>query len=114
MACKVLEVESNTPMTISIPEVETCGAIMAGVHISVDITQAITDVGCVPPRDFGNILTFVNDASGAAMVKLRGRFVGKLETQISDAIPIVKYLRNTVYQNQRNAAVPDPLPIWPR
>jgi hypothetical protein len=113
-ACKVLEVQSNVPMSITIPEVEACGAIMAGVHISVDITQAINDVGCVPPRDFGNILTFVNQASEAALLKLRGRFVGKLETQLSQTIPVVKYLRNGVYQNQCNAEVPDPLPIWPR
>jgi hypothetical protein len=113
-ACKVLEDNQYNPMTIFIPEVEVCGAIMANVHISVDIANAINDIGCVPPRDFGNILCFVEQASSAALAKLRGAFIGNLETDINKAIPVVKYLRNSVYYNQCNASVPDPQPGWPR
>ncbi len=100
----------------SIPgDVELCGAKMANVHIHVDLSTALKEVGCIPPEDYANVLVFVNRGALRAQVKLRGKFLGVTETIASQlAAPIVKLdvkvWRNAVYEKACNAFVPDPQP----
>ena len=44
-------------------EAEMCGAAMANVHIHVDLANALREVGCISPQDYGNMLVFVNRGS---------------------------------------------------
>jgi len=94
-------------------EVEFCGARMANVHIHIDLSSALNDVGCIPPEDYANVLVFVNRGALAATVELRGKFVGVTETIASQLVAPavgldVKVWRNTVYQKMCNAVVPSP------
>jgi len=114
--CKALETASSiTPALVG--ETEFCGAAMADVHIHIDLSDAIEDVGCIPPEDYGNMLVFVNRGSLAALVKLRGRTLGAAEAIVQYlAAPMidleVKVWRNTVYQDTCQVPVPDPHPTF--
>jgi len=55
---------------------------MASVHIQIDLSAAIREVGCIPPQDYGNMLVFVNRGSIAALVKLRGKAVAAAEAML--------------------------------
>lgn len=48
--CKALEKASNDT-SMMVGEVEFCGARMANVHIHVDLSSALSDVGRIPPED---------------------------------------------------------------
>jgi hypothetical protein len=110
--CKALEKSSNDNALL-MGEVEFCGARMANVHIHVDLAAAISDVGCIPPEDYANVLVFVNRGALAATIELRGKFLGVSEIMANQFIaPMVnldvKEWRNAVYRNACNAVVPDP------
>jgi Family of unknown function (DUF5995) len=92
-------------------EAEFCGAAMANVHINVDLTAALREVGCIPPADYGNMLVFVNRGSLAALVRLRGRAVGAAEAMLQHVVaPLVdlevKSWRNVAFESMCNASVP--------
>lgn len=85
---------------------------MADVHIHVDLSAALREVGCIPPADFSNMLVFVNRGALAALVRLRGRAVGALEAMGQHVVaPFldleVKAWRNAAYQSICNTAVPE-------
>jgi hypothetical protein len=101
----------NNPALVG--AVEFCGARMANVHIHIDLSRALNEVGCIPPEDYANVLVFVNRGALAATVELRGKFLGVSETMASQLIAPavnldVKAWRNAVYQKTCNAVVPDP------
>jgi hypothetical protein len=96
-------------------EIEFCGAAMANVHIRMDLSVALNEVGCIPPGDYGNMLVFVNRGSLAALTRLRGRALGAAEAMLQQLVaPMidleVKAWRNAVYNSACNATVPDPTP----
>ena len=116
-ACQVLQDNASTNILLA-GEVEFCGAAMANVHIRMDLSAALLEVGCIPPEDYGNMLIFVNRGSLAALVRLRGRSVGAAEAILQQLVaPLVelevKAWRNTVYQDACNTPVPDPVPQLP-
>jgi hypothetical protein len=91
--------------------IEWCGAEMAHVHIHIDLSNAIREVGCIPPGDYSNTLVFVNSGAKAAVVKLSGRLIGAAKTRIQDFLqPLlkleVKVWRNAVYEGICNSALP--------
>jgi hypothetical protein len=102
----------RNPM-IFIPEVEICGARMANVHIHVDLANALREVGCISPQDYGNMLVFVNRGSLAALVRLRGRPLAAAEAMFNQLMaPLleleVKAWRNAVFEAACHVRVPDP------
>lgn len=110
--CKALEKASNDT-SMMVGEVEFCGARMANVHIHVDLSSALSDVGRIPPEDYANVLVFVNRGALWATVELRGKFIGVSEIMANQFIaPLVKLdvkeWRNLVDRTSCNAAVPDP------
>lgn len=115
-ACQALETASNQTAAL-VGEAEFCGAAMASVHIHIDLSAAINEVGCIPPEDYGNMLVFVNRGSIAALVKLRGRAVGAAEAMAQYLVaPMVdlevKAWRNAAYENICHVPVPDPHPSF--
>ncbi len=99
--------------TMLLMEAEMCGAAMANVHIYVDLANALREVGCISPADYGNMLVFVNRGSLAALVRLRGRAIGSAEAMLNQlAAPMleleVKAWRNAVFEAACHARVPDP------
>jgi hypothetical protein len=114
--CQALERASHQTVAL-VGETEFCGARMAGIHIHIDLSAAIRDVGCIPPQDYGNMLVFVNRGSIAALVKLRGRAIGAAEAifqyLVAPMIDLeVKVWRNTAYQDICQVPVPDPHPTF--
>jgi hypothetical protein len=90
---------------------------MARIHINIDLSGAISQVGCIPPEDYGNMLVFVNHGALAAAVQLRGRALGAAETLMQQLIaPMldleVKAWRNSVYKNACLIPVPNPNPAF--
>ena len=115
-ACESLRTASDTTSLLA-GEVEFCGAAMANVHIRVDLSASLNEVGCIPPEDYGNMLVFVNRGALAALVRLRGRALGAAEATLQQLVaPLldleVKTWRNAVYSAACNAAVPDPTPAF--
>jgi hypothetical protein len=110
-ACKALDVADKIT---GIPaEVELCGASMAAIHINIDLKQALEDVGCIPPQDYGNVLSLVRLGAGHAIMRLRGEFVGWLETSLKDKLPdwmqLERIWRDAVFENTCNVpSVPKP------
>lgn len=99
-------------------EAEACGAAMAKVHIHVDLANALREVGCISPRDYGNMLVFVNRGSLAALVRLRGRTLGAAQAMLVQiGAPMmnleVKAWRNAVFEASCAAKVPDPTMQFP-
>jgi hypothetical protein len=69
-------------------------------------------VGCISPRDYGNMLVFVNRGALAATNKLRGRVIGTAATMIMQIVgPLmdldVKAWRNAAFEACKRK-VPDP------
>lgn len=94
-------------------EVEFCGAAMANVHIFVDLSKALEEVGCIPRDDYGNMLIFVRRGALAALVRLRGRALGAAEAILQGLVGElvrleVKQWRNAVFEEACNQTVPDP------
>ncbi|MBA2436047.1 MAG: DUF4157 domain-containing protein, partial [Chthoniobacterales bacterium] len=92
-------------------EAELCGAAMANVHINVDLTAALREVGCIPPSDYSNMLVFVNRGALAALVRLRGQALGAAEAMVQHVIaPLldleVRAWRNAAYSSVCNTQVP--------
>src|SRR5437879_5711496 len=83
--CKALEKASNDT-SMMVGEVEFCGARMANVHIHIDLSSALSDVGCIPPEDYSNVLVFVNRGALWATVELRGKFIGVSEIMANQFI----------------------------
>jgi hypothetical protein len=114
--CGALQSSSATnPLLVG--EIEFCGAAMARIHINIDLSDAISQVGCIPPEDYGNMLVFVNHGALAAAVQLRGRALGAAETLMQQLIaPMldleVKAWRNSVYKNACLIPVPNPNPAF--
>ena len=99
--------------TLVVGEVEACAARMADVHIHVDLVAALRDVGCISPRDYGNMLVFVNRGALAATNKLRGRVIGTAATMIMQIVgPLmdldVKAWRNAAFEAACGRTVPNP------
>jgi hypothetical protein len=108
-ACRALQDND----TLVVGEVEACAARMADVHIHVDLVAALRDVGCVSPRDYGNMLVFVNRGALAATNKLRGRVIGTAATMIMQIVgPLmeldVKAWRNAAFEAACGRPVPNP------
>jgi hypothetical protein len=108
--CQALQRGASATSAL-VGEAELCGAAMANVHIHVDLTTGLRDVGCIPPADYGNMLVFLNRGSLAALVRLRGRTLGAAEAMLQQiAAPLlnleVKAWRNAAFENVCNAAVP--------
>lgn len=113
-ACEALQ-NNSTSNPLLLGEVEFCGAAMASIHIHVDLSQAINEVGCIPPEDYSNMLIFVNHGALAAAVRLRGRALGAAEILMQQLVaPMldleVKAWRNSVYTKICAIPVPDPSP----
>lgn len=109
--------EASAETSLLAGEVEFCGAAMASVHIRMDLTAALNEVGCIPPADYGNVLLFVNRGSLAALTRLRGRALGVSEAMLQQLVaPLVdlevRTWRDTVYNSNCNATVPDPSPSF--
>ncbi len=114
--CQALEKASNDTAAL-VGEAEFCGAAMAHVHIHIDLSAAINEVGCIPPEDYGNMLVFVKRGSLAALVKLRGQAIGAAEAMMEALVaPMVelevKAWRNSAYENICHVPVPDPHPSF--
>ena len=116
-ACKGLQYESDLndliPLAIKGDNVnlEACGALMAEVHIHVDLAAAMSEVGCIPPEDYGNMLYFVDAGSRKALIAYRGKFGGRLEDWVQHHAfpPLVRMWRDAVYQTSCNVNdVPPP------
>jgi hypothetical protein len=108
--CQALERGASATSAL-VGEAELCGAAMANVHINVDLTAALREVGCIPPADYGNMLVFVNRGSLAALIRLRGRTLGAAEAMLQHiAAPLVnlevKAWRNAAFESLCNASVP--------
>jgi hypothetical protein len=114
--CQALEKASAQTVAL-VGEFEFCSAQMANIHIRIDLSAAIREVGCIPPEDYGNVLVFVNRGSIAALVKLRGRVIGASQAMLQYLVaPIVnlevKVWRNATYQDICQVPVPDPHPSF--
>lgn len=108
-ACKGLQYASATQGEDL--DLEACGAMMAEVHIHVDLAAAMREVGCIPPKDYGNMLYFVDAGSRQALIAYRGEFGGNLEdwAQHHAFPPLVRMWRDAVYQTSCNVKdVPPP------
>ena len=109
--CQALQhASSETPALVG--EAESCGALMASVHIGVDLVAALNEVGCIPPADYGNMLAFVDLGMLAAIVRLRGRAVASMEVMVQALVaPMldleVKSWRNAAYMSICNTPVPE-------
>jgi hypothetical protein len=108
--CQALE-RGDSETSFLVGEAEFCGAAMANVHINVDIAAALREVGCIPPADYGNVLDLVNQGSLAALVRLRGRALGKAEAMLQRVFaPLVKleveFWRNSAFEGICNVSVP--------
>ena len=111
-ACRALQ-DGAERTSVLVGEVEFCGAAMARVHIDIDLSAAVRDVGCIPPQDYGNVLVLVNRANLRSLTILRGQFLGAAEFIAQYFVgPMldleVKNWRNTVYEDACSAPVPNP------
>jgi hypothetical protein len=118
LACKGLEIASWLEPTL-VGETELCGAAMAKVHIDIDLSNALQEIGCISPTDYGNMLLFVERGSFAALVRLRGETMAEAEDMVQKEVaPIlgldVKAWRNAAYQKICGVAVPDVEPGFPK
>ena len=110
--CQALEKTSNETVVL-VGEAEWCGAAMANVHIRMDLSAALKEVGCIPPDDYGNMLVYVKRGALAAQVRLRGLFLGATES-LAEALgaPLLKLeveqWRNAVYEEVCHVPVPRP------
>lgn len=91
---------------------EFCGARMAKVHIYIDLSIALREVGCISPKDYSNMLVFVNRSSLAALARLRGKAMGSAQSILqyffSDWFNMnVEVWRNNVYEEVCHVPVPD-------
>jgi hypothetical protein len=110
--CQAAEISSYIAPAVDIVKTESCGAAMAHVHINVDLTAALREVGCIPPSDYSNVLPFVNRASFDALVRLRGQTLGAAEAMLQHLVaPLVglevKAWRNAAFESACNVPVPE-------
>jgi hypothetical protein len=89
---------------------ERCGKLMANVHINIDLSAALNEVGCIPPADYGNMLVSVNQGAHEALVRLRGRAIAATERLIIGSYMdnVVRAWRNAAFAKACNASVPAP------
>jgi hypothetical protein len=107
--CQALKEASSETISL-VGELEFCGAAMANVHINVDLAAALSEVGCIPPADFGNMLVLVNQGNVAAIVRYRDPPIGAAEAIVmrflAPALDLdVEAWRNTAYQRICKTAV---------
>lgn len=115
--CKIMEVKSKIPLPNVLPlEVEACGATMANVHIGIDLAAALSQIGCIPPNDYGNVLLFVQQGAESAINELRGVFIGWIVNGIKAKLPnwlqLEEVWRNAAYEQVCSTAVPSIEPIF--
>jgi hypothetical protein len=120
LACKViqtvdvvLKTQPNAPFGLPL-ETEACGAVMANIHIQIDLKNALSQVGCIPAQDYGNVLLFVQNGADDAIKQLQGEIPGTIEVALKSRLPdwlqMEKKWRNAVYEEVCQVPVPDPVP----